>query len=100
MWQISQHQMDLYVPATQQEGRLKDHSRLAEIKEQNPNSTDTFEANLVETFYLQRPDNVEDVYLYDFVADYVKSRRDRDGKAQYRKLNKSVLPNHKLYNRN
>ena len=55
--------------------RLKDHSKLAEIKEQNPNSTDIFEANLVETFYPQRPLNMEDMCLYDFVADYVKSGR-------------------------
>ena len=80
--------------------RLKDHSKLAEIKEQNSNSTDIFEANVIETFYPQRPHNMEDVCLYDFVADYVKSGIDKDGKTQYHKLNKSVVPNHKLYNPN
>ena len=43
---------------------------------------------------------MEDVCLYDFVADYVKSGVDKDGKVVYRTLGKSVLPNHKLYNPN
>ena len=43
---------------------------------------------------------MEDVCLYDFVADYVKSGVDKDGKVIYCKLGKSVLPNHKLYNPN
>ena len=40
---------------------------------------------------------MEDVCLYDFVADYAKCGVDKDGKTKYRK---SVLPNHKLYNPN
>ena len=57
-----------------------------------------FEANLVDTFYPERPDDMEDVCLYDFVADYAKCAVGQDGKTKYRRLNKSVLPNHKLYN--
>ena len=41
---------------------------------------------------------MEDVCLYDFVANYVKYGIDEYGKTKYRKLNKSVLPNHKLFN--
>ena len=78
--------------------RLRDHSKLVEIQQQNPNSTDIFEDNLVDTFYPERPDEMEDVCLYDFVANYVKCGIDEDGKTKYRKLNKSVLPNHKLFN--
>ena len=43
--------------------RLRDHSKLAQIKEQDPNSTDIFEANLIDTFYPERPDDMEDVYV-------------------------------------
>jgi hypothetical protein len=43
---------------------------------------------------------MEDVCLYDFVADYVKTGVDKDGNTTYRRLTKSVLPNHKLYNPN
>ena len=49
--------------------RLKDHSKLQEIREQDPNSTNIFEPNLVDTFYPERPDEMEDVCLYDFVAN-------------------------------
>ena len=71
--------------------RLKDHSKLQEIKELDPNSTDIFEPNLVDTFYPERPDEMEDVCLYDFVANYTKSRVDKNGQRQYRKLKSSVV---------
>ena len=57
--------------------RLKDHSKLQEIREQDPNSTNIFEPNLVDTFYPERPDEMEDVCLYDFVANYTKSGVDK-----------------------
>ena len=43
---------------------------------------------------------MENVCLYDFVANYVKCGVDKHGKTVYRRLTKSVLPNHKLYNPN
>ena len=76
--------------------RLKDHSKLSEIKEQDPNSKDIFEANLIDNFYLKRPDDMDDVCLYDFVANYDKCGIDKNGQTQYCHLNKSILPNHKL----
>ena len=45
-----------------------------------------FEANLLDTFYPERPDNMVDVCLYDFVADYTKCGVDKDGKTQYRRF--------------
>ena len=50
--------------------RLRDHSKLVEMRERDPNCINIFEANLVDTFYPERPDYMEDVCLYDFVADY------------------------------
>ena len=41
--------------------RLRDHSKLVEIQQRNPNSTNIFEDNLVDTFYPERPDEMEDV---------------------------------------
>ena len=38
---------------------------------------------------------MEYLCLYD---NYVKCGVDKDGKTKYRRLNKSVLPNHRLYN--
>ena len=80
--------------------RLRDHSQLTQIQEQDPNSTDIFEANLIDTFYPERPDDMEGVWLYDFVARYVKCGVDKNGKTEYRRPIKSVLPNHKLYKPN
>ena len=78
--------------------RLRDHSKLVEIQQRDPNSTNIFEENLVDTFYPERPDEMEDVCLYDFVANYVKCGIDKDGKTKYGKLSKSALPNHRLFN--
>ena len=77
--------------------RLMNHSKLVEMRERHPNSTDIFEDNLVDTFYPQRPSDMEDVCLYDFVAEYTKCGFDDDGNPVYRKLGKTVLPNHKSY---
>ena len=73
--------------------RLKDHSKLQEIAKQDP----IFEDNLIDTFYPQRPSELEDVCLYDFVANYELQGVDKHGKRQYRKLTKPKLPNHKLF---
>ena len=78
--------------------RLRDHSKFVEMRERDPNCINIFEANLVDTFYPERPDDMEDVCLYDFVADCAKCAVGQDGKTKYCRLNKSVLPNHKLYN--
>ena len=59
--------------------RIKDHSKLHEIREHDPNSINIFESNLVDTFYPERPDEMEDVCLYDFVANCTKSGVDKNG---------------------
>ena len=60
-----------------------DHSRLSAMKETNPQSTDIFEDNVRDTFYPQIPRHMEDVCLYDFVAEYTKCAVDKDGKVNY-----------------
>ena len=35
--------------------RLRDHSKLVEMREMNPDSTDIFENNLIDTFYPRDP---------------------------------------------
>ena len=78
--------------------RLIDHSKLVEMRERNPDSTDIFEGNLIDTFYPERPDHMENVCLYDFVAEYIKCGVDEHGNTQYRRLNKTTLPNHRIFN--
>ena len=73
------------------------HSKLVEMRERNPDSTDIFEDNLIDTHYPQRPDGMEDVCLYDFVAEYKKSGVDNDGNPVYSMLTKPILPNHRMF---
>ena len=41
---------------------------------------------------------MENVCLYDFVAEYIKCGVDEHGNTQYRRLNKTTLPNHRIFN--
>ena len=77
--------------------RLKDHRLLQEIARNNPDTEDIFEDNLIDTFYPQRPQSLEDVCLYDFVANYDWHSKDDSGNRKYTKLTKPRLPNHKLF---
>ena len=61
--------------------RLKDHSKLVQMQQNDANSTNLFEDNLVDTFYPCRPNDMEGVWLYDFVADYVKIGVAKNGKT-------------------
>ena len=49
--------------------RLKKHSELLNVREKDPKSEDIFEDSLLETHYPKRPINLENVYLYDSVAN-------------------------------
>ena len=60
--------------------RLKDHSKVVQMQQDDPKSTDLFADSLVDTFYPCRPDDMKDVCLYGFVAEYVKSGVDKNGK--------------------
>ena len=79
----------------QRKRRFIDHSKLVEMRERNPDSTDIFEGNLIDTFYPERPDHMENVCL---VAEYMKCGVDEHGNTQYRRLNKTTLPNHRIFN--
>ena len=81
-----------------QKRRLRDHSKQVEMRDMSPDSTDNFENNVIDTFYPQRPTHMEDNCLHKFVAEYKKSGMDTDRNKVYRKLNKPILPNHKIYN--
>ena len=79
--------------------RLKNHSSLKELSVSEPDSEDIFESNLVDTYYPNRSDELEDVCLYDIVANYSCHHTNVKGVKQtvFIKRNKSVIPNHKLY---
>ena len=79
--------------------RLKNHSSLKELSVSEPDSEDIFESNLVDTYYPNRSDELEDVCLYDIVANYSCHHTNVKGVKQtvFIRRNKSVIPNHKLY---
>ena len=77
--------------------RLKNHSALVEIRERDAQLTDIFENNIIYNFYPERPDDMEEVCLYDFVAEYEKCGEDDDGNPVYRERSKPILPNHRIY---
>ena len=56
-----------------------DHKVLLEIAEHDPDTEEIFEDNLIDTFYPQRPESLEDVCLYDFVAKYDWYGKDDNG---------------------
>ena len=71
--------------------RLKDHKVLKDMANDNPETEDIFEDNLIDSYYPQRPRDLENICLYDFVANY------DNGDRKYSKLTKPRLPNHKLF---
>ena len=74
-----------------------DHKVLLEIAKHDPDTEEIFEDNLLDTVYPQRPARLEDVCLYDFVANYDWYGKDANGDRKYTKLKKPRLPNHKLF---
>ena len=54
-------------------------------------------SGLLDTHYPKRPASLEEVCLYDFVANYNWQSKDLNGDRKYSKLRKPRLPNHKLF---
>ena len=80
--------------------RLKDHGKLKELLENNPDSVNIFDNNIIDDFYPAQPNELEQVCLYDFVKYYTYRGINSFGNRKYRKLVKPRLPNHCLYDPN
>ena len=52
--------------------RVKDYAKLQQLCSMQPDSSDIFENNLIDTHSPQRPKDLEEVCLYDFVGHYKK----------------------------
>eukprot|EP00731_Ephydatia_muelleri_P001725 Em0001g1725a len=77
--------------------RLKSHTQLVEMEKNNPGSTDILEGSVVDLYYPTRPEELENVCLYDFVKWYAYSGTSDNVTRVYQKLQKPILPNHKLF---
>ena len=61
--------------------RLRNYKNLVELQENDPDSADIFEDNLIYTFYSPRPRQLENVCLYDFVSEYERCSQDDSGNS-------------------
>ena len=77
--------------------RLKDHKVLKDMAKDNPETEDIFEDNLIDSYYLQRPRDLKNICLYDFVANYEWYGKNDNGDRKYSKLTKPRLRNRKLF---
>lgn len=77
--------------------RLKDHTQLEVLAIIDPNTDDIYEESPLEAHYPQRPEQLEEVCLYDFVDKYDWQTRDKNVERKYSLLSKPRLPNYKLY---
>ena len=59
--------------------RLKNHSKLVNLAEKSPDSEDIFMEDIVSCNYSNRPDDLEDLCLHDFVANYDSHSNDSQG---------------------
>ena len=80
--------------------RLKSHSDLMALKDSDPDSEDIFQHNVISTYYPNRPDDLEEVCLHDFMATIDYYHKDKAGKRTYRELTKPKLVNHNIFDPN
>ena len=61
-------------------------------------SKDIFNPSVIEDFYPTIPNNMEDVSLYEFFANYKFDKIGKDGEREYKPRPKPVLPNYRKFN--
>ena len=77
--------------------RLKDHKDLVEMESTDPESEEIFKDNLLLTHYPNRPQELEELCLYKFVAEYNWQSKNSRGNRRYWKLAKHRMVNHKIF---
>ena len=77
--------------------RLKDHRDLEQLAATDPESEEIFKENLHSSYYPNRPEELEDVCLHDFVANYNYYGFDAKGNRNYSRRSKPRFVNHRVY---
>uniref|UniRef100_A0A1X7UMQ4 Uncharacterized protein n=1 Tax=Amphimedon queenslandica TaxID=400682 RepID=A0A1X7UMQ4_AMPQE len=75
--------------------KIKNYSYLTKMDQ---SFKDIFKPSIIEDFYPTRPNNMEDVSLYKFVANYKFDRIRKNGEREYKLRSKPVRPNHRKFN--
>ena len=63
----------------------------------DPDSENIFKENLYSNYYPDRPEELQDLFLHDFVANFDWYGKDSKGQRKYRKLGKPRLVNHTIF---
>ena len=77
--------------------RLKDYSELLEMESTDPECENIFKENLYSNYYPDRPEELQDLCLHDFVANFDWYGKDSKGQRKYCKLGKPRLVNHQIF---
>ena len=73
------------------------YRELQALAENDPSTHSIYCNNVRDTYYPERPTHLDDMCLYDFVAQIDFYHRDKSGKRTFKTLRKPRLPNHWLY---
>ena len=68
------------------------------ITNMDRSSKDIFNPSVLEDFYPTRPNNMEDVSLYEFVANYKFDKIGKVGEREYKHRSEPVFTNHRKFN--
>ena len=93
MKSVTVQYVNVYLPHKRSR-KIKNYSYLTNM---DRSSKDIFNPSLIEDFYPTRPNNMEDVSLYEFVANYKFDKIGKDGEREYKLRSKPVLPNHRKF---
>ena len=74
--------------------------QLVEMEATYPDSVNTYSESLRTHYYHGRPDGLDELCLYDFVANYNFYSKNASGNRNYKKLIKSFLVNHRVIDPN
>uniref|UniRef100_A0A1X7TTM4 Helitron helicase-like domain-containing protein n=1 Tax=Amphimedon queenslandica TaxID=400682 RepID=A0A1X7TTM4_AMPQE len=94
MKSVTVQYVNVYLPHKRSR-KIKNYSYLTKM---DRSSKDIFNPSIIEDFYPTRPNNMEDVSLYEFVANYKFDKIGENGEREYKLRSKPVLPNHRKFN--
>uniref|UniRef100_A0A1X7T9G7 Uncharacterized protein n=1 Tax=Amphimedon queenslandica TaxID=400682 RepID=A0A1X7T9G7_AMPQE len=94
MKSVTVQYVNVYLPHKRSR-KIKNYLYLTKM---DRSSKDIFNPSIIEDFYPTRPNNMEDVSLYEFVANYKFDKIGENGEREYKLRSKPVLPNHRKFN--
>uniref|UniRef100_A0A1X7VHE4 Uncharacterized protein n=1 Tax=Amphimedon queenslandica TaxID=400682 RepID=A0A1X7VHE4_AMPQE len=94
MKSVTVQYIDVYLPHKRSR-KIKNYSYLTKM---NQTSKEICNPSVIEDFYLTRPNNMEDLPFYDYVANYKFDKIGENGEREYKLQSKPVLPNNRKFN--